>query len=161
MVDHLPVARPEGPRPHLRTLNLLVGRVTTIKLTYWAALTVYELWGPRAGSVPVVVATTLATLAWSVLAARQVDRRAGGIGRSIATVAVTFVTASVVAAPASLPLLLIERQHSIDGCPAELSCHGETLVLWAVVFVIGFLLVPAVFALALAQRTSEPPVSRA
>ena len=76
-------------------------------------------------------------------------------------VATTFVTASVVAAPASLPLLLIERQHSVDGCPPQLSCHGETLVLWAAVFVIGFLLVPAVFALALARRTSEPPGGRA
>jgi hypothetical protein len=155
VVDHLPVATPERPRPHLRTLNLLVGRVTTIKLTYWAALTVYELWGPRSGSIAVVVATTLGALAWSVVAARQVDRRAGGIGRSIATVAVTFVTASVVAAPASLPLLLVERQHSIDGCVAQQSCHGETLVLWAAVFVIGFLLIPAVFALALRRGAPE------
>ena len=126
--------------------------MTTIKLAYWAALTVSEYFGPAAWSVPVAAATTLAALGWSAVSARQTDRQAGVIGRSIPTVAVAFVTASVVAAPASLPLLLIERQHSVQGCAAQITCNPNGLILWAVTFVIGFLLIPAVFALALRRR---------
>ncbi len=127
--------------------------MTTIKLAYWSALTVYELFGPRAWSVVVAAATSLVAMGWAFAAARQIDRRAGGIGRSIATAATAFVTASVVAAPASLPLLLIERQHSIEGCSGQLSCHFEALVLWGAVFVIGFAVIPAVFAFSL-RRTA-------
>ena len=88
--------------------------------------------------------------------ARRVDARAGSIARSIPTVATAFVTASVVAAPASLPLLLVERQRSIEGClPAGQTCNAPALVLWVAVFAIGFVLIPAVFALAL--RRGEPP----
>jgi hypothetical protein len=93
-------------------------------------------------------------MGWAARSARQIDRRAGGIARSIPTVATAFVTASVVAAPASLPLLLIERQRSIEGCPGQLTCNPTALFLWVAVFAIGFLVIPAVFALAL-RRT--PP----
>ena len=62
----------------------------------------------------------------------------------------------MVAAPASLPLLLVERQRSIEGClPAGQTCNAPALVLWVAVFAIGFVLIPAVFALAL--RRGEPP----
>ena len=64
------------------------------------------------------------------------------------------MTASVVAAPASLPLLLIERQRSIEGCAQQLTCNATALVLWVAVFAIGFLVIPAVFALAL--RRAQP-----
>ena len=44
MVDHLPLdPAPAAPLPRRATLNLLVGRVTTIKLAYWAALTICEI----------------------------------------------------------------------------------------------------------------------
>jgi len=52
-VDHLPLARPSRPRPHRNTLTLLVGRVTTIKLAYWSAVTAVEL------ALPVVLAGPL------------------------------------------------------------------------------------------------------
>jgi hypothetical protein len=155
VVDHLPVEAPPPPRPHLRTLNLLVGRITTIKLTYWLSLTVWELWGPRGWSIPFAAAASVAAMTWAAWSARRIDARAGGIFRSIPTVATAFVTASVVAAPASLPLLLIERQRSIEGCvPAQSTCNPTALLLWVAVFAIGFLVIPAVFALAL--RRAEP-----
>jgi len=128
--------------------------MTTIKLAYWLALTIWELWGPRGGSIPFAVAASALAMGWAARSARQIDRRAGGIARSIPTVATAFVTASVVAAPASLPLLLIERQRSIEGCPGQLTCNPTALFLWVAVFAIGFLVIPAVFALAL-RRT--PP----
>ena len=150
MVDQLPLAEPARPRPYLRTLNLLVGRITTIKLAYWAALTVWELWGPRGWSILFAAGTTAVALLWAAWSARHVDLRAGGIARSIPTVATAFVTASVVAAPASLPLLLIERQRSIEGClPAQSTCNGAALLLWVAVFAIGFIVIPAAFALSL------------
>lgn len=154
-MDHLPLEAPPRPRPHLRTLTLLVGRMTTIKLAYWAALTVYEWFGPREGSLAFAGAATLGAMAWAATAARRLDPVAGRIGRSAAAIGTAFATASVVAAPASLPLLLIERQHSIAGCAAQASCHGEALVFWAVTFGIGFLLIPLVFALAL--RGADAP----
>ncbi|MDP9321715.1 MAG: hypothetical protein M3P16_11530 [Chloroflexota bacterium] len=154
MVDELPVDDPARPRPHFRTLNLLVGRMTTIKLAYWLALTVWELWGPRGWSIPFAVAASALAMGWAAWSARQIDRRAGGIARSIPTVATAFVTASVVAAPASLPLLLIERQRSIEGCAQQLTCNPTALFLWVAVFAIGFLVIPAVFALAL--RRTQP-----
>ena len=130
--------------------------MTTIKLTYWATLTVWEIWGPRGWSVAFAATTSVAAMVWAAWSARRVDARAGAIARSIPTIATAFVTASVVAAPASLPLLLVERQRSIDGClPAGLTCNGQALLLWVAVFAIGFLLVPAVFALAL--RRGEAP----
>jgi len=123
--------------------------MTTIKLAYWLALTVWELWGPRGWSVLFAVAASALAMAWAAWSARQIDRRAGGIARSIPTVATAFVTASVVAAPASLPLLLIERQRSIEGCARQLTCNPSALFLWVAVFAIGFLVIPAVFAFAL------------
>ena len=128
--------------------------MTTIKLAYWAALTVWELWAPRGWSVTFAAAASAAAMAWAAWSARQVDARAGAIGRSIPTVATAFVTASVVAAPGSLPRLLIERQRSIEGCAQQLTCNPTALVLWVCVFGIGFLVIPAVFALAL--RRGQP-----
>lgn len=154
-MDQLPVDEAERPLPHFRTLNLLVGRMTTIKLAYWAALTVWEVWGPRGWSIPFAAAASASAMAWAARSARQVDARAGAIGRSIPTVATAFVTASVVAAPASLPLLLIERQRSIEGCAQQLTCNPTALFLWVAVFAIGFLVIPAVFALALRR---SPPI---
>ncbi len=153
MVDQLPLDAPQAPRPQFRTLNLLVGRMTTIKLTYWAALTAWELWGPRGWSVPFATAASLTAMAWAGWSARRVDPRAGTIARSIPTVATAFVTASVVAAPASLPLLLIERQRSIEGCAGQLTCNPTALYLWVAVFAIGFLVIPAVFALSLRRAS--------
>ena len=150
MVDELPLDAPPRPRPQFRTLNLLVGRITTIKLTYWATLTVWEIWGPRGWSVPFAAAASAAAMAWAAWSARRIDARAGSIVRSIPTVATAFVTASVVAAPASLPLLLIERQRSIEGCvPAGRTCYGEALLLWVAVLVVGTILVPGVFVTSL------------
>jgi hypothetical protein len=124
--------------------------MTTIKLAYWAVLTAWEIFGPRGWSIAFAAGLSLAAMAWAVWSARQIDARAGGIFRSIPTVATAFVTASVVAAPASLPLLLVERQRSIEGClPAGITCQGQALLLWVAVFAIGFLAIPAVFALAL------------
>ena len=154
MVDQLPLDAPEAPRPRFRTLNLLVGRMTTIKLAYWATLTVWELWGPRGWSVPFAAGASAVAIAWAAWSARRVDRRAGAIGRSVPTIATAFVTASVVAAPASLPLLLVERQRSIEGCAAQLTCYPVALYLWVAVFGIGFLVIPAAFALSL--RRGEP-----
>jgi hypothetical protein len=128
--------------------------MTTIKLAYWAALTAWELWGPRGWSIPFAAGASVAAMAWAAWSARRVDARAGGIARSIPTVATAFVTASVVAAPASLPLLLIERQRSIEGCPGQLTCNPAALFLWVAVFAIGFLVIPAVFGFAL--RRAEP-----
>lgn len=154
MVDELPLDAPPRPRPQFRTLNLLVGRMTTIKLAYWAALTLWELWGPRGWSIQFAAGASAIAMAWAAWSARRVDRRAGVIGRSIPTVATAFVTASVVAAPASLPLLLIERRRSIEGCAQQLTCNPAALYLWIAVFAIGFFVIPAVFALAL--RRTEP-----
>ena len=123
--------------------------MTTIKLSYWAALTAWELWGARGWSIQFAAAASLVAMAWAAWSARRVDRRAGALARSIPTIATAFVTASVVAAPASLPLLLIERQRSIEGCASQLTCNPTALYLWVAVFAIGFLVIPAVFALAL------------
>jgi hypothetical protein len=126
--------------------------MTTIKLTYWAALTVWELWGPRGWSILFAALASLVAIGWAASSARRIDARAGGIGRSIPTVATAFVTASVVAAPASLPLLLIERQRSIEGCAGQLTCNPTALFLWVASFAIGFLVIPAAFALALRRK---------
>jgi hypothetical protein len=163
VVDLLPVAPDlEGeklPLPRQKTLALLVGRVTTIKLGYWAALTVAEVALPRVVerpfaerfpiSIGIAVVATVLALAWARWQARLVDRRAGGIERGIATVATTFVAASVVASPASLPLLLIERARSLEGCAPGVTCHFEAIWLWVALFAVGFVLIPAVFAASL------------
>lgn len=163
MVDFVPLtAEYEGeklPLPRHKTLALLVGRVTTIKLGYWAALTIFEFLLPELldrplperfpFSIAFAAFTTVLALAWAVWQARVVDRRAGGIERGFATIATTFAAASVVASPASLPLLLIERARSLEGCAPGVSCHLETLVFWVALFAVGFVLIPAVFAASL------------
>ncbi|MDE3111403.1 MAG: hypothetical protein KGK34_00495 [Chloroflexota bacterium] len=150
-MDDVPLER---PRPRLPTLALLVGRVTTIKLAYWSALTVLEvglgLWvGPFDErfrvSVGVAVLLTLGACAWAARSARAADARVGGLERSIPTVATTFVVASVVASPASLPLLIVERQRSLEGCfPAV--CHWEAIWWWVAALAVGTILIPLVFA---------------
>jgi len=153
MVDHVPL-EPDLPRPRLPALTLLVGRITTIKLTYWASLTAWELalgltgW-PYADRLPVsvavaAIATALACI-WAAYSARALDRRAGGLERSIPTVATTFIAATVVASPASLPLLIVERQHSVEGC-APAVCHWEAIWYWVATVAIGTILIPLVFA---------------
>jgi len=147
------------PLPRQKTLALLVGRVTTIKLGYWAALTLIELALPRVLdrgfterfplSIALAAVTTALALGWARWQARVIDRRAGGIERGFATIATTFAAASVVASPASLPLLLIERARSLEGCAPGVSCHLEAILLWVALFAVGFVLIPAVFALSL------------
>ena len=161
MVDHVSLgeAEQQRPLPRQKTLALLVGRVTTIKLAYWAALTVIELVLPRFLDLPfterfpfsiaLAAVTTVLALAWARWQARVIDRRAGGIERGFATIATTFVAASVVASPASLPLLLIERARSLEGCAPGVSCHLEAILLWVALFAVGFVLIPAVFAISL------------
>ena len=139
-------------------LALLVGRVTTIKLAYWTALTAFELALPLDGaplaerfgsSVVFAGVATLAALLWARRSARAIDPRAGGLSRSIPTIATTFAAATVVASPASLPLLLVERQRSIEGCLGLVTCHPEALWLWVATLLIGFVVIPAVFAASL------------
>ena len=160
MVDHVPlgpvdpvdpvdVGAPDAPRPQLQTLTLLVGRMTTIKLAYWVALTVWELAGPRGLSIAFALLASVVAGFWATRSARSSDRRSGGIARSIATVTTAFATASVIAAPASLPLLLIERVRSVEGCAGGVTCHGDALWFWVATFLVGFIAIPAVFALAL------------
>lgn len=161
MVDDLPLARrPQRPPPHRNTLTLLVGRITTIKLAYWAAVTAAELAlgrlipsGEQRLPVSVAVAALLGalTLGWAVVAARGVDRRLGGLYRSLPTVATAFVAASVVASPASIPLLLIERQRSLESCGAA-ACGWAPVLIWVGVLVGGTVLVPATFALSMRGR---------
>ena len=131
--------------------------MTTIKLAYWAALTAIELALPRlvpggvADRLPLsaAIAAVLSALAllWARASARAIDRRLGGLYRSLPTIATTFVAASVVASPASLPLLLVERQRSLEGCPGGGTCHLEPILLWVAVLVVGLVLIPASFAL--------------
>jgi len=168
VVDHLPVGRPPGgfaprepperPLPHHATLALLVGRITTIKLAYWLALTVFELvltLDPRpqderfGSSIALAVLATFLSLIWAKRSARAIDSRVGAIARSIPTIATTFAAATVVASPASLPLLLVERQRSIEGCAGSVTCHPEALWLWVATLAIGFVVIPAVFAASL------------
>jgi len=159
VVDHLPVGtEAQRPLPRQATLALLVGRITTIKLGYWAALTVFELallleGRPRderfGWSIAFAVFATFVALLWARRSARAIDPRAGAISRSIPTIATTFVAATVVASPASLPLLLVERQRSIEGCVGSVTCHPDALWLWVATLAIGFLLIPAMFAISL------------
>lgn len=159
MVDHLPVGtEAERPPPRQAVLALLVGRVTTIKLAYWAALTAFELaltLDPRPNderfisSVVFTAVATLVALIWARRSARAIDARVGALSRSIPTIATTFAAATVVASPASLPLLLVERQRSIEDCPGSITCHPEALWLWVVTLAVGFIVIPAVFAASL------------
>jgi predicted Kef-type K+ transport protein len=161
VVDHVSVgeAEQQRPLPRQKTLALLVGRITTIKLTYWAALTAIELALPRLldrpfterfpFSIALAAVTTVLALAWARWQARVIDRRAGGIERGFATIATTFAAASVVASPGSLPLLLIERARSLEECAQGVSCHLEAILLWVALFAVGFVLIPAVFAFSL------------
>jgi uncharacterized membrane protein len=159
VVDHLPVGtEAQRPPPRQATLALLVGRVTTIKLAYWTALTVFELALPLvpatlaerfAWSVAFAVFATLVALMWARHSARAIDSRAGALSRSIPAIATTFVAATVVASPASLPLLLVERQRSIEGCVGLITCHPEALWRGVATLAIGFVVVPAVFAASL------------
>jgi hypothetical protein len=162
VVDHLPVGTDaQRPLPRQETLALLVGRITTIKLAYWTVLTVFELalsLDPASrterfgSSVAFAGFATLAALLWARRSARATDPRAGALSRSIPTIATTFAAATVVASPASLPLLLVERQRSIEGCAGFVTCHPEALWLWVATLAIGFLVVPAVFAASLRSR---------
>ncbi len=160
MVDHVSLNEGERlPLPRQKTLALLVGRITTIKLGYWAALTVVELVLPRVldrplderfpFSIALAAVITAVAFAWAAWQARVVDRRAGGIERGIPTIATTFAAASVVASPASIPLLLVERARSLEDCAAAISCHLETIWFWVALFAVGFVLIPAVFAISL------------
>jgi hypothetical protein len=154
-VDHLPLdPAPEAPLPRRATLTLLVGRVTTIKLAYWAALTLIEIVLPFVDrrpfaerfplSVGIAVVTSVAAIVWASHSARAPDRRIGYLPRSIPTIATTFAATTVVASPASLPLLIVERERSLEQCVG--TCHVEALWLWVVVLVVGTLVIPAVFA---------------
>jgi hypothetical protein len=161
VVDQLSLSEGEQrrPLPRQKTLALLVGRITTIKLAYWAALTLTELALPRfvdrsfderfPFSLALAAVITLVALVWARWQARVIDRRAGGIERGFATIATTFAAASVVASPGSLPLLLVERAHSLEGCAPGITCHIEAILLWVGLFAVGFVLIPAVFALSL------------
>jgi hypothetical protein len=156
VVDHLPVGpAPEAPLPRRATLTLLVGRVTTIKLAYWAALTIVEILLPMVLPAPfadrfaasVGIAALLSSGACFVAraSARAPDRRVGMLSRSIPTVATTFAATTVVASPASLPLLIVERERSLEACGFG-TCHPEALLLWVAVLIVGTLVIPAVFA---------------
>lgn len=156
MVDDLPLE--PAPLPRRTTLTLLVGRVTTIKLAYWAAITVFEIALPIVDgrtlaerfplSVAAATAASVLALAWARFAARQRDRRVGWLERSIPTIATTFAATTVVASPASLPLLIVERERSLEACGVG-TCHSETLLLWLAVLIVGTLFIPAVFAASL------------
>ena len=157
MVDDLPLdAAP--PRPFRDTLTVLVGRVTTIKLAYWAAVTIVEIVLPLADarpfaerfplSVAVAALTSLAATVWARIAARAPDKRVGRLERSIPTIATTFAATTVVASPASLPLLIVERERSLEACGIG-TCHSEALILWIAVLAIGTIVIPASFAASL------------
>jgi len=158
VVDHLPL---DPPPPTRATLTLLVGRVTTIKLAYWLALTVVEIALPIVDprpfderfpwSIGAAALASFVAVAWARVAARARDRRAGLLPRSLPTVATTFAATTVVASPASLPLLILERERSLEQCGVG-TCHGAALLLWLGVLVVGTLVIPAVFAASLHAR---------
>ena len=158
MVDHVSLGRDDDlPRPRLPALTLLVGRITTIKLVYWAGVTTCEIALGLTGwsyaerfplSVTIGAAATALACIWAAYSARAVDRRIGSLERSIPAVATTFIAASVVASPASLPLLIVERQHSLEGC-FPVVCHWEAIWYWVAAVTLGTVVIPLVFALRL------------
>jgi len=154
---------PEPPLPTRASLTLLVGRVTTIKLAYWAALTLFEAALPLADPRPfgerfplsvagAAVASAVACV-WARRAARAPDRRAGSLTRSIPAVATAFAATTVVASPASLPLLILERERSLEQCGIG-TCHGEALLLWIVILIVGTIAIPVAFSASLRAHTS-------
>lgn len=158
------MTRTELPRPRLPTLTLLVGRVTTIKLTYWSVLTVAEValgarvlaFGERFPvSVAIGALATLVACVWAAASARATDRRLGALERSVPTVATAFIAASVVATPASLPLLFVEIQRAGEGCGRGI-CHWDAIWFWVAAVAIGTVLIPLVFALRM-RRTAATP----
>ena len=75
--------RPARPKPRRNTLTLLVGRVTTIKLAYWAAVTAVELALPLAIAGPLDARTPASVAAASLLVGKlrgAEGLRAGGLG---------------------------------------------------------------------------------
>jgi hypothetical protein len=153
-VDHVPLDEPERPRPRLQTLTLLVGRITTIKLAYWTLLTAAEIAIGTRGlifeerfplSIAVAAVATFLACGWAAWAARATDARLGSLERSIPTIATTFMAASVVATPASLPLLFVEIQRAGEGCRGI--CHWEAIWYWVAAMAIGTVVIPLVFAL--------------
>lgn len=157
MVDHLPL---DGAPtlPTRATLTALVGRVTTIKLAYWTALTLLEAALPFVVpgrfeerfpfSVSAAAVASIVACLWARAAARGRDRRAGILTRSVPAIATTFAATTVVASPASLPLLILERERSLEGCGLG-TCHGEALLLWIAVLAVGTIAIPAAFAASL------------
>lgn len=156
MVDDLPLRpAPEAQRPRRATLNLLVGRVTTVKLAYWAALTTVEILLPLlfdrpfverfAWSAGIAAVLSLGACLLATRAAREPDRRVGILPRSIPTIATTFAVTTAVASPASLPLLIVERERSLEACGFG-TCHPEALLLWVAVLIVGTVFIPAIFA---------------
>jgi hypothetical protein len=155
VVDHVPLDR-DVATP---SLSLLVGRVTTIKLSYWLALTVFALAHPALDPRPfaerfpldlsAALILTVGAVLWARASARARDRRAGTLRRSVPAVATAFVASAVIASPASIPLLVLERGRSLEGCAPGVACHVEALVLWAALFAAGTFAVPLAFALSL------------
>lgn len=154
------MTEPELPRPRLPTLTLLVGRITTIKLAYWSALTVAEIaLGARVATfaerLPLSLAAALVAsavaCAWAAWSARVSDPRLGELERSMPAVATAFIAASVVATPASLPLLFVEIQRASEGCGGGV-CHWEAVWYWVAAMAIGTALIPLVFALRMRRR---------
>jgi hypothetical protein len=95
-----------------------------------------------------VALLSIGAIAWARSSARAPDRRAGMLTRSIPSIATTFAATTVVASPASLPLLIVERERSLEGCGFG-TCHVEALLLWVLVLIVGTLVIPAVFAASL------------
>jgi hypothetical protein len=150
-VDHVPL-EPELPRPRLPALALLVGRITTIKLAYWTALTAAEIVVGAAGfdgddrtrlSLLAGLFFTVVACTWAAVVASAVDPRAGALERSIPTVATAFVAASVVATPASLPLLFVEVSR-------------RAIWYWVAAVAIGTVVIPLVFALRMRPASALP-----
>lgn len=151
--------RPPYPKPRIHTLTLLVGRITTIKLAYWVALAAAELYlGTRIlvfeerfpVSLAVAAVATLLATSWAAWSARRTDRRLGILERSVPAIATTFIAASVVATPASLPLLLVEVQRAGEGCARGI-CHWEAIWYWVATVAIGTVIIPMVFVLRMKQ----------
>lgn len=156
---------PELPKPRLPALTLLVGRITTIKLAYWTALTIAEIvLGMRIltfeDRLPLslavgAIATGVAS-GWAAVSARALDPRLGTLERSIPAVATTFIAASVVATPASLPLLFVEIQRAGEQCPRGI-CHWEAIWYWVAAIAIGTVVIPLVFALRMRRAGAAAP----